>query len=242
MGEQDKSEYTYRGVTVEVQPGVFQPNRTTEMLLDAVLKNDLTGKTALDLGCGSGVVGVMTKRFGRVARMFGSDISEKAVENASHNARKLGLDVMFRQGSVFEPWRGMQFDIIMNDISGVAEPIANLSPWYPPEIHCAAGLDGSVWTTKVLGEARKYLNPGGVVFFPTVSLSNEVKILEEARSRYARVECLLKKSWPFKEDFWQKITANETCRRLIDDGIVKVFQRGSRFLWDTSIYMACLSP
>jgi hypothetical protein len=52
-----------------------------------------------------------------------------------------------------------------------------------------------------------------------------------------RVECLLKRSWPFKEDFWKQIVSNETCRRLIDQGIVKVFQRGSRYLWDTSIYL-----
>ncbi len=232
--------YTCHGLDIEVFPGVFQPNRTTELLLEAALRSSMAGKEVLDLGCGSGVVSLVLKKEGNAARACGSDISAKAVENARHNAKRLGLEVEYRQGSLFEPWGSQSFDVILNDVSGVAEVIARLSPWYPPEIHCDAGLDGSEWTRKVLKSAREHLNPRGVLFFPTVSLSNEVRILEEARSRYPKVECLLKKSWPFQQDFWQKIRNNETAKRLIDEGIVKVFQRGSRVLWDTSIYIACL--
>jgi len=233
--------YEYHGVTIEVMPGVFEPNRTTDLLLDAALKHPLAGRSALDLGCGTGVVGVCVKKLGGIGKLCGSDISVAAVENARHNAARLGLEADYRQGSVFAPWANRQFDVILNDVSGVAEPIARLSPWYPPEIFCDAGLDGSAWTTKVLEAGREHLSRDGVLFFPTVSLSNEVRILEVAHSMFPRVECLLRKRWPFKEDFWHKLMSNETCRRLIDDGIVKVFQRGSRYLWDTSIYMACVS-
>ncbi len=232
--------YYFQGMEVEVWRGVFHPNRTTELLLDAALKHSIAGKKILDLGCGSGVVSLAMTKFRNVGQACGSDISERAVENARHNAKRLGLSVDYRQGSLFEPWQGQHFDVVLNDVSGVAEPIARLSPWYPPEIACDAGLDGADWTTKVLESVADNLNPGGILFFPTVSLSNEVRILEVARSRFPRVECLLKKSWPFKQDFWEKIMANETARRLIDEGIIKVFQRGSRVLWDTSIYIACL--
>jgi len=43
-------------------------------------------------------------------------------------------------------------------------------------------------------------------------------------------------------EFWQKIMSNETCRRLLDEGIVKVSRRGSRTIWETSVYMASLNP
>lgn len=238
MSETAVTRYEYQGVAVEVQPGVFQPNKTTEMLLEAALKHSLEGKIALDLGCGSGIIGLSLKKLGNVRRGCGSDISDVAVKNARENAARLGLDMDFRSGSLFEPWGDEQFDVILDDVSGVAEPIARLSPWYPPEIHCDAGLDGSEWTTKVLESAHGHLKPGGALIFATVSLSNEVRILEVARSRFPRVECLLKKSWPFKEDFWQRIRSNEAAWRLVDQGIIKVFQRGSRFLWDTTVYIA----
>lgn len=238
MTEAVSTKFEYQGVAVEVWPGVFEPNKTTELLLEAALKHDLVGKSALDLGCGSGVVAVVSTKLGRIGRAHGSDISERAVQNARHNATLAGVDVEFRVGSLFEPWTGKKFDIIIDDVAAIADPIARLSPWYPPEIHCDAGLDGSANTIKMLETAKNFLTPGGVLFFPTVSLSNEVKILEVARSEYPRVECLLKKSWPFRDDFWQRIMSNETARRLVDDGIIKVVQRGSRHLWDTSIYMA----
>jgi len=237
-----ESKYAYRDLEVEVMEGVFQPNKTTELLLDAVLANPITGKTTLDLGTGSGIVALSLKKFGGAKKVCGSDISVNAVINARHNARRLGLDVEFRQGSVFEPWEGMTFDTITNDISGVAEPIARLSPWYPPGIFCEAGEEGINWTVKVLDLAHKHLGPGGVIFFPTVSLSNELKILEAARMRYPRVVRVMTKSWPFKEDFWKRIVDSEACRKLIDKGIVKVFKRGSRMLWDTSVYMASVTP
>lgn len=242
VDEKAKQEFTFRDATLEILPGVFLPNRTTELLLEAALKHQLQGKSALDLGCGSGVVGLCIKKFGGAGEVCGSDISEKAVGNARMNAERLNVKADYRRGSLFEPWKERRFDVILNDVSGVAEPIARLSPWYPPEIFCDAGIDGSAWTTQVLESARDHLTPNGVLFFPTVSLSNEVKILEVARSKFPRVECLQKKSWPFKEDFWKQITSSEVCRRLIDEGIVKVFQKGSRYLWDTSIYMACVSP
>ena len=233
--------FDYQGLSVDAWPGVFSPNKTTELLLEAALKHDLAGKSTLDLGCGCGVVAVMSTKLGRVGHAHGSDISEKAVENARHNASRLGVNVEFRQGSLFEPWAGRRFDIIIDDVAAVAEPIARLSPWYPPEIHCNAGGDGSANTIKMLEAAGDYLAPGGILFFPTVSLSNEVKILEVARSHYPHVECLLRRSWPFKDDFWQRIMSNETARRLVDDGVVRVVQRGSRYLWDTSIYMASVN-
>jgi len=241
MPEAVKSKFEYQGVTVEVWPGVFEPNKTTELLLEAALLHDLKGKSALDLGCGSGVVAVTTTKLGLIGRAQGSDISERAVENAKHNARMVGVNVDFRQGNLFEPWAGRRFDVIIDDVAAVAEPIARLSPWYPPEVPCNAGLDGSENTIKMLEAAKDYLEPGGFLFFPTVSLSNEVRILEVARSKYPRVECLLKKSWPFRDDFWQRIMSNETALRLVDDGVIRVVQRGSRYLWDTSIYMASQS-
>jgi methylase of polypeptide subunit release factors len=237
MNEQVAAAFEFNGVAIEVWPGVFTPNKTSELILEAALKHNQLSKSALDLGCGSGVVSISLKKLSAIQRMCGSDISERAIANARGNAARIGVEVEFRQGNFFEPWKDERFDSILYDVSGVAEPIARLSPWYPPEIACDAGEDGADNTVKMLEHVQDYLSPNGVLYLPTVSLSNEVRILEVARARFMRVECLLKRSWPFKEDFWKKIISNETCRRLIDQGIVKVFQRGSRYLWDTSIYL-----
>ncbi len=230
-------EYSFRGVTIEVQPEVFKPNKTSELLVDGILRFDLNGKAALDMGCGSGVVGLLALKYGKLGSLAGSDISGKAIENAAANAKKMGLQAEFKQGSIFEPWKGRKFDVIFNDISALAEPIARATPWYPPEIHCGAGLDGADWTAKVLEQATDHLNPGGKIIFATASLSDENRILNVARANFARVYTILKKTWPFRDDIWQKIMSNETARKLIENGVVRVLKRGSRIVWDTSIHV-----
>ena len=235
--QEGASTYTFNGLTIEVWPGVFSPNKTSELLIEAVSKHSLSGKSVIDMGCGSGVVGLMTAKATSPASLSGSDISETAIKNAVHNASLLGIKAEYKFGSLFEPWVDRKFDVILCDISALAEPIARLSPWYPKEIHCGAGLDGAEWTTRLLTTSSGYLNPNGRVFFATASLSDENRILEAARSAFASVECLIKRSWPFREDFWNKIMANETARKLIEKGIVRVLKKGSRWLWDTSIYV-----
>lgn len=230
-------QYTYNGSIIEVWPGVFDPNKTSELLIEAVVKHDLSGKSVCDMGCGSGVVGLMVAKAAHPASLCASDISEAAIKNASHNAELLGIKAEYKQGSLFEPWVGRKFDIILCDISALAEPIARLSPWYPPEIHCGAGPDGAEWTTRMLAASSGYLNRDGRVFFATASLSDENRILDVAKSAFGTVECVIKRSWPFREDFWNKIMENETARKLIEKGIVKVLKKGSRWLWDTSIYV-----
>jgi len=238
--EEKTAQYVYSGLTIEVQPGVFKPNKTSELLVEGINRFRLEGKSALDMGCGSGIVGLAALRLAKLGSLAGSDISDKAVENAKRNAELLGVKADFKQGSLFEPWKGRKFDVIFNDISALSEPIARLSPWYPPEIHCGAGLDGAEWAAKVMEQATDYLNPGGRIIFATASLSDEQRIMDAARARFATVHTILTRSWPFRDDIWQKIMSSETARKLIDSGVVRVLKRGSRVIWDTSIHVASL--
>jgi len=83
------SVYSYEGLNFDVHQGVFSPNKTTELLLEAVLKCSLEGKSALDLGCGCGIVGITVTKLARLVRGCGSDISSAAIENAKANAKSL---------------------------------------------------------------------------------------------------------------------------------------------------------
>ncbi len=134
--EEKVIQYSHGGITIEVKPGVFIPNKTSELLVEGITRFRLEGKSALDMGCGSGIVGLAAMKLAKLGSLCGSDISEKAAENANHNAKLLGVNAEFKHGSLFEPWKGRKFDVIFNDISALSEPIARLTPWYPPEIAC----------------------------------------------------------------------------------------------------------
>lgn len=66
-------------------------HETTGMLLETLLKADLQGKTILDMGCGTGILGIFCCLRG-TANVTAIDIDEWSVRNTSENARLNHVD------------------------------------------------------------------------------------------------------------------------------------------------------
>src|SRR5205809_5851246 len=83
-------------------PGVFSPTTTSRTLADAL--EIRPGDTVIDVGCGSGVLAFVAAKLG-AAKVYGVDLSQRAVDAARDNARRLGLDHLseFRAGDPLEP-------------------------------------------------------------------------------------------------------------------------------------------
>ena len=146
--------------------GVFEPTGTSTEIATAVYGYvDMPGKT-LDLGCGSGVVGLALAKSNKTdGILFASDLSEDAVHFLKINAKKYGIDVDARAGSVFEPWTNEKFDLIVDDISGVSERIAAISPWFN-ETACESGEDGTKLVIEAIEQAPNHLNKKWQILFP----------------------------------------------------------------------------
>ncbi len=242
-GPPDRFEYKDRnfgdthGIAVTTSPEVFYPTSTTSLLLGAVRKFVNPGAaSALDLGCGSGIVAVaLAKLILPKAAIHASDISEAAVRLARRNADDNGLAIDCRCGSLFEPWAGMKFDVIVDDVAGIAEGIARLSPWYPPNIHSDAGEDGARWIVSILSQARDSLAPQGRIFFPVLTLSRAERILDTAAEHFARVELLSEQWYPLDS---QLLSHWNVIDDLMARGLIELRKKGSRWLWATKIYSA----
>src|SRR5207245_2834613 len=132
----------------------------------------LPPRSVLDLGCGTGIVAVVLARLLAPEVTVGaSDLSAAAVRLTRHNARNNRVLIDCRRGSLFEPWAGERFDLIVDDVSGVAEPVARVSGWYPAPVPSQAGDDGTRWILEVLARASDYLAQGGRLVFPVLTLS-----------------------------------------------------------------------
>jgi methylase of polypeptide subunit release factors len=225
------------GIVVATNSDVFYPTTTTNLLLGVVRKfasRDAT--SALDLGCGCGIVAMaLAKLVLPSAAIYASDISVEAVKLARQNAEDSQLAVDCRCGSLFEPWAGMKFDLIVDDVAGMSEPIARHSRWYPPHIHSDAGEDGARWIVPILSQAPEFLNPQGQIFFPVLTLSNQSRILDAARDHFARVELIAEQWYPIGGDLLPHMDLIED---LMAKGQIEVKKKGSRWLWATKIYRA----
>lgn len=225
------------GVIVETNNMVFHPTSTSNLLLAGVRKSITPGITsALDLGCGCGIVAVvLAKLVLPKMRIYASDISEEAVRLATRNAEKHKLNIDCRTGSLFEPWTGKKFDLIVDDVAGIAEPIARLSNWYPEQIHSEAGEDGTRWIVNILSQAREYLTERGQIFFPALTLSNETKIIKTAKENFTQVEPVTEQWYPLSNEL---LKHHNLIEDLMNRNIIEIKQKGSRWLWATKIYRA----
>jgi methylase of polypeptide subunit release factors len=233
----DRSFGDMQGIVVATNSDVFYPTSTTNLLLDAVRRFATKGATsALDLGCGCGIVAAaLAKLVLPNAALYASDISAEAVKLAKQNAENLQLAIDCRCGSLFEPWAGMRFDLIVDDVAGMSEPIARRSRWYPPHIHSDAGEDGARWIVRILSQAPEFLTPQGQIFFPVLTFSSESRILDAARRHFASVELITEQWYPLGSDLLPHLNLIED---LMAKGQVGIKKKGSRWVWATKIYRA----
>jgi len=239
------SEFSYRdkklgdaeAITVATTPDVFQPTSTTVLLLRAA--RGALGQpcqSVLDLGCGSGIVAVVLARLlPPDTSVCASDLSFEAVRLTLANAERNGVRVEGRCGSSFDPWAGRRFDLIVDDVSGVAEPLDRLSGWYPPSVPSDAGRDGARWILEILDRVPDHLSPSGRFVFPVLTLSREERILDRARARFGVVSQVEEQWYPFSEGLAAHMPLIEELAR---EGNVRVEKRGSRWCWATMIYVA----
>lgn len=68
-------------------------HQTTRMILRRLLAMDVQGKSVLDCGCGTGILGITASRLG-ANPVLGYDIDEWSADNAQHNAALNGVENM----------------------------------------------------------------------------------------------------------------------------------------------------
>ena len=98
-------------------PGIFIPRPETELLIDCI-KNDFKNespKTVLDIGCGSGCIGISIANLYKNFEVIGIDISDKAIEVATQNAINLKANnINIVKQNIFN-MKPKKFDIIVSN-------------------------------------------------------------------------------------------------------------------------------
>lgn len=186
----------------EVDRHVLIPRPETECLIEEVLS--CCGRKAdplriIDIGTGSGAIGVILARELPSAFVTVTDISRGALEVARRNADRHGVAgrMAFRAGSLFASAAGI-FDVIVSNPPYIPDAVfprlpAGIRAFEPPEAFIA-GPDGTTFHRKIIAEGAGRLEPGGRIF------------LEIGEGQKGAVEALFRESGlydsiRFREDY-----------------------------------------
>lgn len=164
--------------TFKVEAGVFIPRPETEVLVERAV-GLLTGGTssllapqAVEIGCGTGIIGVTLAAEIPRLRVWASDVNRQAVALTSVNARRLGV------GARVEALDGRGFGPLPDHLRGGVHLLASNPPYIPTDVvptldrevaehDPAAALDGGRDGLDVYrmlaAEAGTWLAPDGVV-------------------------------------------------------------------------------
>lgn len=104
--------YSYNGITTMVHPDVFPPHLTlsTKILLDFISTINLTQKTFLELGCGSGIISLYASQKG--ANVVASDINKTALKYLTIASKENKLPVTCVYSNLFDALLEKQFNYI----------------------------------------------------------------------------------------------------------------------------------
>jgi release factor glutamine methyltransferase len=156
-------------LTLAVGPGVLVPRPETELLVEAALEA-LAGRTAprvLDLGTGSGAIGLAIASARPDAHVDLVDASPDALAIAEANRRALGLDnARTLPGDWFAALAPARYDAILANPPYLADSDPHLaSPElaHEPPVALVSGPTGLEALAAIAGGALAHLGPGGLL-------------------------------------------------------------------------------
>lgn len=169
-------------LTFEVTPAVLIPRPETETLVADALAflKPKAGPTVLDVGTGSGCIGISIAHQKKDAHVTAIDISPDALEVAKRNAAKAGVAdrMTFLQGDLFAPLStGVAFDLIASNppyIAGHEFPGLQAEVRdHEPQTALDGGADGLAFYRRIAATVSPFLKPGGKLLLEIGSTQDE---------------------------------------------------------------------
>jgi len=163
----------FRGLEIQCDPRALIPRPETELLVGEVLKSKVEGQKALkiiDVGCGTGCIGLALLSELPNAEVTAVDISSDALSLAKENAEKLGLSGKFQtlENNLLEGVEENSFDVVVSNPPYIFSKVwKNLDPSvkeHEPQLALDGGEEGMDLIIPLVEQAAKVLKPAGGLF------------------------------------------------------------------------------
>lgn len=161
----------FMDMTLKVTPDTLIPRPETEELVRLALdENPLPGLRVLDIGTGSGCIGLGFKKHQPDANVTLLDASQAALDVAQQNAERNGLEVECMCADIMHFNTKLQWDIILSNppyipLSEKHEMHERVVKFEPHMALFVTDAQPLAFYERILQMARIILRPGGKIYF-----------------------------------------------------------------------------
>lgn len=206
-------------IKIQTFPNVAEPSAGyTQFLLDNI---KASGKTALDLGCGTGVLAIALakKEFQKV---YAIDIHEDYIAATQYNTNLNGVGekIIALKSDLFGAIpQDVRFDLVVANLPSTPA-------WDRIPLYSRAGEDGRLHIDTMLRQAPKWLTPEGIIQFThssRISLEQTRQLMEELGYQYTEpirhlIECKQAHYFELYPEYLQKLLSTNCIQ--IDNGTI----------------------
>jgi len=162
----------FMGLKFKIDKRALIPRPETEILVQVAIEQlkamNIVSPRVLDLGTGSGCIGVAIAKLFPQSIVWAADISAQALQLAKENACLNNVDIKFLQGDLFSALENIQekFDLIISNPPYVAISQLGALPCeisFEPVEALEAGIDGLDFYRHIINKAAIYLNNNGLL-------------------------------------------------------------------------------
>ena len=189
----------FYGRKFKVNQDVLIPRPETEELVSNVLvavdermEHREEPLTLIDVGCGSGAIGLSLKLEEPSLQVTLGDISAEALVVAKENATTLEAEVDFVCGDMLQPFidQGIKVDVLVCNppyIPSTQEIEATVKD-YEPNVALFGGNDGLYFYKKVFDTCHLVLKEHALMAFE-IGYDQKEALLQEATTRFPQAKC-----------------------------------------------------
>ena len=186
----------FLGYNFNIDENVLIPRFETELLVEKCHqfikeKFNTTNLKVVDLGCGSGVIGLTLKKMNPSLDLDLIDISLNALNVAKNNAKNLELNCNFKQNDFLKKLEE-KYDVIISNPPYIKnnEQVEDIVKNNEPHLALYAGDDGLDCYKKILKNIRKNLKDKYLIAFEIgMTQQNDIKKLKDLYLKEANFIC-----------------------------------------------------
>ena len=178
----------------------FETEELVENVIDYIKKYLSENIKVIDLGTGSGCIGITLKKKIPSLNVTCSDISELALNVAKENARRLETSIEFIKSDMLENVKG-KYSVIISNPPYIAmdEEIEDVVKNNEPHLALYADNNGLYFYDKILSTCKKNLEDKFLIAFE-IGMTQKEKVISLAEKYFGdEVTCVCKKDLSEKD-------------------------------------------